>query len=161
MTWIPWGAKPDRKLWIGERTAQRGEIKIAIENIDSSTIEGRRQKKCAVERRKAFINRAARGVIESHGCCVARAGPTGDEAIFSVKNELPSIEISTVPVRHVTRWTAGPAIAVRIARCPGYCHHEPGILVALVVIESGSAAVIIGDPEVLPWKNGDPHGFNS
>jgi hypothetical protein len=29
------------------------------------------------------------------------------------------------------------------------------------VIEGGDAAVILGDPEVLPWKKGDPPGFNS
>jgi hypothetical protein len=86
ITLMPWGAKPARKLRIGEQTAQRGEVKIAIENVDFSAIEVRRQKKGAVERRQAFINRAAGGVIESHGCRVACASPAGDEAILSVKN---------------------------------------------------------------------------
>src|SRR5437660_2840239 len=129
------GSEARRKLWIGERAAQRSDLKIAIENVDFPAIEIRRQKKCAVERRQAFINRAARGIVESHSCRVACAGPVGDEAIFSVKNELPAIEISTVPVRHGARGTAGAAITIWIVRCPRYGHDEAGILIALVIIE--------------------------
>jgi len=71
MTWIPWGAEARGKVWVGERATQRGEIKIAIKNVDFSTIEIRRQEEGAIERRQTFINRAAGGVIECYGCRVA------------------------------------------------------------------------------------------
>jgi hypothetical protein len=47
MTWMPWGARG--QLGIGEGTAQRSRIKIAIENVDFAAIEIRRQEKCAVK----------------------------------------------------------------------------------------------------------------
>ena len=82
------GSETRGKFWIGERTAQRSEVKVAIEDVDFAAIEVRRQKEGAVEQGETFVNRAAGGVIEGHRRCVAGAGPVGDEAIFSVKNEL-------------------------------------------------------------------------
>ena len=155
----PVGSEARGKLWIGERAAQRSKIKIVIENVDFPAIEISRQKKRAVERRQAFINCATGGVIESHICGVACAGPAGDEAILSVKDKQPALEIGTVPVRDRGRGTAGAAVTIRIVRGPRYGHDEPGILSALVIIESGCTAVIVGDPEVLPRKNRDSPGI--
>src|SRR5437660_8432481 len=77
----------------------------------------------------------------------------------SLSHMRPAIKISTVPVRHGARGTAGAAVTIWIVRCPRYGHDEAGILIALIIIESGCTAVIVGDPEVLPRKNRDSPGI--
>jgi len=152
------GSEARRKLRIGERTAQRGEVRIAIENLDFSAIEVRRQKKGAVERRQAFINRAAGRVIESHGCRVACANPAGDEAILSLKNELPAIEISAASVETLPVGQPGLHLPFGLCVAPGIVTTRPVFFIALVIIASGSAAAVIDDPRVLPRKNRNPPG---
>jgi hypothetical protein len=124
---MPWGAKPAGRFGSVNEPLNDVRLKFRSRTSIFSTIEIRRQKKGVVDRRQTLINRAAGGVIESHACRVACASPAGDEAIFSVKNELPAIEISTVSVRYVARGTAGAAITVRIVRRPGDGHYEAGI----------------------------------
>src|SRR6266478_2706938 len=124
-----------------------------IVNVDLAAIEVRRQKEGAVQQGEALVNRAAGGVIEGHHSA-AGAGPVGDDAILGIKNERSAAEVAAVAVGHGSGRAARAAITVWIFCGPGYGHHQR-ILVALWVVERGCAAVIIGNPEILPGKNGD------
>jgi hypothetical protein len=92
------GSKTRRKFRIGERTAQRSEVKIAIKDVDFPVIEVCRQKEGTVEQGETFVNRAAGRVIEGDCCGVVGAGPVGNEAVFCIKNELPAAEVDAISV---------------------------------------------------------------
>ncbi len=146
------------KCWIGERAGQRSDREAAAEHVDLAAIEVRRQKDVAVDHGEAFVDCAAGGVVEANCRRAAGAGPAGDEAVFGVKNELSAAEVGGVAVGDVSRWASGTAISVGIFCGAGDGHHQRGILGAVQVIQSRGAAVIVGDPEILPGKNRDSPG---
>src|SRR5258708_15192061 len=148
-----------RKVWIGERPAQRSGTEVAIQNVYLATVEVCRQKKSAVEYGKPFVDRTAGGIIKGNRCCVAGAGPVSYEAVFSIKNKLPATKIAAVAIGHGTRRTSGTAIAIGIACGARYGHHEPSVFRALIVIERGGATVIVGDPEIRSRNKGNSPGI--
>src|SRR5581483_8281863 len=100
------------------------KVEVAIKYVDFAAVEVRRQKKRAVYQAETFVNRPTGCVIKGNCGCVAGAGPVGDDAIFSVKNKLPTTKVAAIAVCHGARGTTRAAIAVWIVCGPGYRYDE-------------------------------------
>src|ERR1700722_20727174 len=67
-------------------------------------------------------------------------------------------EVRAVCVCPIFRRATRTTITVWIVCGSGYGHYKTSILVALVVIKGRGAAVVVGDPEILPGYKGDSPG---
>ena len=100
-------------------------------------------------------------IVFTDDCSVAGTVPVDDEAVLGVENERTAGKVGAVGVGHRSGRTTRATITVWIPCCPRYGHDQSSVFVAILVIERGDAAVVVGDPEILPGRTEIPQGSNS
>src|SRR5579863_595392 len=96
------------KRGIDKRAGKGDRVEVAIEDLDLSAVEVRRQQEVSrsiVEQRESFVDCSRRRVIDhldrSHPLT-----PNGKNAVLGIEDELSTSKLGTLRIRHDTSRTA-------------------------------------------------------
>src|SRR5215467_11915361 len=132
---------------IGQITDQVSCVKVAIEDVNLSTVEIGSQKESAFiicHQGEAFVDCAVGGVVD-YGDGISLPCPVGDDAVLCIKKEGAIAEDSRLVVSH------SACRATLRARIVGGYRNGNTCLggIALCIVDSGRSAVVVRDPEWL------------